>query len=180
MYNKTIYVPELDSLKDNVEEFVDLLNTMKEDALKLKSLDESDVANAVMINEKLLETFNTIKFIKKLYNKKFSSVQQDLKDAVVVHSLFENESFNSVFEHDKVKSELSIGKTTRIVPMFLPKESVLIRERLLNTYPELATEIRIAFPSSVSFDKEKANAISDMLLKEHLIEVQEQLSMDLI
>jgi hypothetical protein len=64
--------------------------------------------------------------------------------------------------------------------MFLPKESVLIRERLLNTYPELATEIRIAFPSSVSFDKEKANAISDMLLKEHLIEVQEQLSMDLI
>jgi hypothetical protein len=180
MHIKNSYSPDLDSLKDNVEEFVNLLNNMKEEALKLKSLDESDIANAIMINEKLVETFNTVKFIKKLYNKKFTNVQEELRDAVVSHSLFENETFSATYEHDKVKSSLTIGDVSRIVPLFQPKESILIREKLLHDYPQFFTEIDKSFPTSVSFNPDKASAIRDILLKERVIEVQEQLTIELI
>ena len=184
---KIVYDVDLDGIFNATQEFADFVEQLRDDALKIKdSLDESDIADVHLINTKLIQTFNTIKYIKKHYNKKITSVQNEIKDNVVLHPEFDRDIFTSHVSYDNVETKALIGKKAWINKLSRANNKYAddIKSNLLAKYPHFADKIEeyiptktsIAFPTTfLEDDLDFIKALQD----ENLVEVVEQQTLEL-
>lgn len=145
---KTNYTPKLNGLETTTQEFAKKLNELKNEVLSL-DFTADDVYAVDGYNYEIVKALNTIKFIKKQYNKKFTDVSNELRNGWQMHNDYNvvPQSFDASF--DGVTTKAWVGNHEKIQLNFNSKNLPSIKHDLITKYPHALSLIEYFFPQTI-------------------------------
>lgn len=145
---KNNYTPKLNGLETTTQEFAKKLNELKNEVLSL-DFSADDVYAVDGYNYEIVKALNTIKFIKKQYNKKFTDVSNELKNGWQMHNDYTlvPQSFDASF--DSVTTKAWVGNKETIKPNFSTSNLPAVKFELKQKYPEYVSIIDYFFPETI-------------------------------